>query len=297
MTVPPPHRVAFQGGLGAYAEDAIQLLYGSASDAIPHASHTDALEALREGRVDRALLPVENTITGSIGESHDAIDQVPGVFAVKEAVVAVHHCLLAPHGASVDTITTVLSHPIAIGQCQDFFRNHPRIQAHGLYDSESAAREVSQLGDPSFAAVAAEPAARRHDLAVLVTDIGDRRDNQTRFLAFARDAATPAAGTPARTMIVFTTKDAPGSLLAALQPFASYGVNLRRIDTRPTGEPWSYRFFVELDHEIGNVKADAAMRAVARAAVAVRFIGTFPRWDAGRRGSVGWSPTDVPIIV
>jgi prephenate dehydratase len=129
-----------------------------------------------------------------------------------------------------------------------------------------------------------------------VTDIGDRRDNQTRFLAFAREAGSPPAGTPARTMIVFTTKDAPGSLLAALQPFASYGVNLRRIDTRPTGEPWSYRFFVELDHEIGNVRADAAMRAVARASAGMRFIGTFPRWEAGRQRSAGWSPTDVPII-
>jgi prephenate dehydratase len=290
------HRVAFQGGLGAYTEDAVQLLYGTGSEAIPHASHADALAALRDGTADRAILPVENTITGSIGEAHDAIDRVPGVFAVRETVVTVHHCLLGPHGASVGTITTVLSHPLVLGQCRVFFDKHPRIQAHGLSDSESAAREVAQLGDPSFGAVAAEPAARRHDLAVLAMDIGDRRDNQTRFLAFAREAANPPAGTPVRTMIVFTPKDAPGSLLAALQPFASYGVNIRRIDSRPTGEPWSYRFFVELDHEIGNVKADAAIRAVARAAVGMRFVGTFPRWEAGRQRSVGWSPTDVPII-
>lgn len=288
--------MAFQGGLGAYAEDAIQLLYGAGTEAVPHASHIDALAALRDGTADRALLPVENTITGSIGDAHDAIDCTQGIVAVRETIVSVHHCLLAPHGASVETITTVLSHPVALGQCKEFFRNHPRIQTHGLFDSESAAREVAQLGDPSFGAVAAEPAARRHDLAVLKTDIGDRRDNLTRFLAFARDAVAPPAGTAVRTMIVFTTKDAPGSLLGALQPFASYGVNLRRIDTRPTGEPWSYRFFVELDHEIGNVKADAALRAVARASAGMRFVGTFPRWDAGRRGSIGWSPTDVPII-
>lgn len=296
VSTPRPLRVAFQGGLGAYSEDAIQLLYGTDTDAVPHASHSAALAALRDGTVDRALLPVENTITGSVGESHDAIDRTAGVFAVRETTVPVHHCLLAPHGASIETVTTVLSHPVTLGQCQEFFQKHPRIQTHGLYDSESAAREVSQLGDPSFAAVAAEPAARRNGLAVLLMDIGDRRDNQTRFLAFAREAASPAAGSAVRTMIVFTTKDAPGSLLAALQPFASYGVNLRRIDTRPTGEPWSYRFFVEIDHEIGNVKADAALRAVARASAAMRFVGTFPRWESKRRGTVGWSPTDVPII-
>jgi prephenate dehydratase len=296
VTNPRPHRVAFQGGLGAYAEDAVQLLYGTAAEAVPHASHVDALIAVRDGTADRALLPIENTITGSIGESHDAIDRTPGVVAVQETIVAIHHCLLAPHGASVSTVTTVLSHPIVIAQCQDFFAKHPRIQTHGLYDSESAAREVAQLGDPSFGALAAAPAARRNGLAILLTDIGDRRDNQTRFLAFAREAAMPPAGTAVRTMIVFTTKDTPGSLLAALQPFASYGVNLRRIDTRPTGEPWSYRFFVELDHEFGNVKADAAMRAVARASAGLRFVGTFPRWDTARRGSIGWSPTDTPVI-
>ncbi len=296
MSTSRPHRVAFQSGLGAYSEDAVQLLYGAGSEAVPHSSHADALAAVRDGEADRALLPVENTITGSIGEAHDAIDRIPGVFAVRETVVAVHHCLLAPHGASVNTITTVLSHPLTFGQCKLFFAKHPRIQTHGLFDAESAAREVAQLGDPSFGAVAAEPAARRHNLAVIAVDIGDRRDNQTRFLSFAREAANPPAGTPVRTMIVFTTKDAPGSLLAALQPFASYGVNLRRIDTRPTGEPWSYRFFVELDHEIGNVKADAAMRAVARASAGMRFVGTFPRWEPGRQRSIGWSPTDVPII-
>lgn len=274
----------------------MQLLYGAESEAIPYSSHTASLAAVRDGSVDRAVLPIENTITGSIGESHDAIDRTPGVFAVRETTVPVHHCLLAPHGASIDTVTTVLSHPVAISQCQEFFRKHPRIQTHGLFDSESAAREVAQLGDPSFGAVAAKPAAPRHGLAVLLTDIGDRRDNQTRFLAFAREPASPPAGTPVRTMIAFTTRETPGSLLAALQPFANYGVNLRRIDTRPTGEPWSYRFFVEIDHEIGNVKADAALRAVARASAGMRNVGTFPRWDNGHRGSVGWSPTDVPVI-
>jgi prephenate dehydratase len=254
------------------------------------------MAALREGAADRAILPIENTITGSVGETHDAIDRTPGVFAVREVIVDIHHALVAPAGASIDTITTVLTDPVALTQCRDFFAKSPRIQAHGLFDAASAAREVAQLGDPSFAAVAPAPAARRYNLTVLLPEVGDRRDNQTRFLAFAREASDPPAGTAVRTMIVFTTKEAPGSLLAALQPFANYGVNLRRIDTRPTGEPWTYRFFVELDHEFGNVRTDAAVRAVARASAGMRCVGTFPRWGAGRPTSRNRTPTDVPII-
>ncbi|HYV98806.1 MAG TPA: prephenate dehydratase domain-containing protein [Gemmatimonadaceae bacterium] len=289
-------RVAFQGELGAYAEDAIQMLYGAASEPVAFASHIDALNAVLEGSADRVVLPIENTTVGSVGETHDAIDRSPGIAAVGEAVVNVHYCLMAPRGATVDSIATVLSHTLALAQCQKFFREHPRMQTHGLFDTAAAAREVAQLGDPSFAAVAGRAAAGRYNLDVLLANIADRTDNQTRFLAFARERATLAAGTPARTMIAFTVADTPGALLVALQPFATHGVNLRRIDTRPAGAPWSYRFFVELDHEVGNVHVEGALRAVARVTSGMRVVGTFPRWSPGRRGSIGWTPTDVPVI-
>jgi prephenate dehydratase/chorismate mutase/prephenate dehydratase len=289
-------RVAFQGELGAYSEDAIQLLYGASSEAVPFASFGDAVNAVLDGGADRILLPIENTLVGSVGEAHDIIDRTPELHAVGETVVEVHHCLMAPHGASVDTIATVLSHHVALAQCQEFFRTHRRMETHGVFDTAGAAREVAQLGDPSFGAVAGRAAAGRYALDVIVADIEDRHDNQTRFVALARDPIMPDAGTPVRTMIVFTTNDKPGALLLGLQPFADNGVNLRRIDTRPTGEPWTYRFFVEFDHEVGNSHVDAALSDVERATAAMRIIGTFPRWNAGRRRSIGWTPMDIPII-
>jgi prephenate dehydratase len=289
-------RVAFQGELGAYSEDAIQLLFGPAADAVPFGTHDEAIAAVLSGEVDRLVLPVENTLIGSVRETHAMIDRTTELFAVGETVVDVHHCLIAPHGASIDFIATVLSNSLALAQCQNFFRKHPRMQTHGMFDTAGAAREVAQLGDPSFAAVAGRAAAGRYNLAVLAADIEDRHDNQTRFLAFAREAVRLDPGTPARTLIVFTTKDAPGALLLALQPFATHGVNLRRIDTWPTGEPWSYRFFVELDHEVGNPHVDAAVARVARVTAAMRVVGTYLRWKPGRRGSIGWAPTDMPVI-
>lgn len=296
VTNPAALVIAFQGELGAFSEDAIQLLFGPRSEARPFATYHEAVDAVAGGSADRVLLPIENTIVGAIAESHDAIDHAPTLHAVGETVVDVHHCLLSPHGATLDTIATVLSNPVALAQCQEFFRKHRRMETHGIFDTTGAARDVAQLGDPSFAAVASRSAAGRYSLDVIVADIEDRHDNQTRFVALAREPARPDAGTPVRTMIVFTTRDAPGSLLSALQPFAEHGVNLRRIETRPTGEPWTYRFFLEYDHEIGNAHADAALDAVRAATAAMRHVGTFPRWKAGRRGSIGWTPTDIPVI-
>jgi prephenate dehydratase/chorismate mutase/prephenate dehydratase len=296
VTTPERLRVAFQGELGAYSEDAVQLLFGAPSVPVPCANYQDAVAAVVAGTADRVVLPVENTLVGSDSLAHDAIDRASSLHAVGETVVDVHHCLLAPHGAAVDTIATVLSSSLALAQCQVFFRKYSRMQTHGLFDTAAAAREVAQLGDPSFAAVASRAAAGRFNLEILVADIEDRNDNQTRFVAFAREPATPDVATAVRTMIVFTTRDVPGALLGALQPFADHGVNLRRIDTHPTGEPWSYRFFVEFDHEVGNAHVAAALSDVAGATAALRLIGTFPRWKAGRRGSIGWTPTDIPII-
>ena len=295
VTTPDGMRVAFQGELGAYAEHAIQLLFGPSSVPVPFPTYLEAVAATENGSVDRAVLPIENTLVGSDGAAHEAIDRAPSLHAVAETIVEVHHCLLAPRGATLDTIATVLSHSVALLQCQEFFRTHPRMQTHGVFDTAAAAREVSQLGDPSFAAVASPAAAGRFALDVVVEDIGDRRDNQTRFIALARDPASPAIGAPVRTMIRFTTADVPGALLAALQPFADHHVNLRRIDTHPTGEPWSYRFFLEFDHEVGNPHVDAAIAAASRKTAAMRVIGTFPRWKAGRRGSIGWKPTDTSV--
>lgn len=296
VTNPERLRVGFQGELGANAEEAIQLLYGLLVEPVPFPSNGDAVTAVAGGSVDRAVFPIENTLVGSIGETYDAIDLTPSLHAVGEAIVEVHHCLMAPFGSTVDHVAMVLSHSLALAQCQDFFRRHPRMQTHALFDTAAAAREVAQLGDPSFAAVAARSAAARYNLDVLVPDIEDRHDNQTRFLAFAREPVRCEAGTPVRTMILFTIRDTPGALLAALQPFADHGVNLRRIDTRPTGTPLSYRFCVEFDHEIGNPHVESALQVVAHATAVMRTVGTFPRWQAGHRGSIGWAPTDNEII-
>lgn len=292
----PPLRVAFQGELGAFSEEAIQQLWGGNVEAVPCREFLDVATALAKGDVDRGVLPIENTIVGSVQTAHDVIDSTLGIYAIAETVVAVHHCLLGAPGAKFDQVRDVFSHPVALAQCGIFFRANPRLAVHAVYDTAGAAVDVQNLADPQFAAVASRISALRYSLDVVVPDIEDRPDNQTRFLAFSRSPQPLPPGTPARTMLLLTTKDVPGALLDTLSPLARHGVNVRRIETRPTGEPWSYRFFVEFDHQVGEESASALVEEVARHAHAVRLVGTYPRFAAGRRGSIGWKSGQLPAV-
>ncbi|MCX5768591.1 MAG: ACT domain-containing protein [Gemmatimonadetes bacterium] len=289
-----PVRIAFQGELGAFSEEAILQLWGSDVEPVPQREFRDVVSALRSGSVDRAILPLENTIVGSVQASHDAIDAHDDLFAIAETVVAVHHCLLGPPGARFEQVTNVFSHPVALAQCGGFFAQHSRLDVHAVYDTAGAALDVSNLADPTFAAVASRNSAERYHLDILKADIEDRHDNQTRFIAFAREPLPLPPLTPARTMLLLTTTDVPGALLQALAPLASHGINMRRIETRPTGNPWSYRFFVEFDHQVGDEDVNAVIGEIADHARAVRVVGTYPRWEAGRRGSIGWKSGDLP---
>lgn len=282
-------RIAFQGELGSFSDEAIQQLYGGDVQRLPYRDFADVTASVAAGVADRGVLPIENTMAGSIAGAHDAISAMSGLHVVAETVVAVHHCLLGPRGTTFEQITTVLCHPVALAQCQKFFAENPQLEVHPSYDTAGAAMDVSKVADPAFAAVASRRAALHYDLQVLKSDIEDRSDNQTRFLALSRAPMPLPEGTPARTMFVVTTGDAPGSLLNVLTPLATHGVSIRRLESRPTGEPWSYRFFIEFDHSIGDAHANAVIADIGARSATARHLGTFPRWGAGRRGSIGWS--------
>lgn len=283
-----PLRIALQGELGSFSDEAIQQLWGSDAERLSYRDFADVTASVASGIADRGILPIENTIVGSIPGSHDALSAVLGLHAVGETVVAVHHCVLAAPGTPFEGIRSVLSHPVALAQCGQFFAENPQIEVHAVYDTAGAAMDVSRVADPTVAAVASRRAAHHYELDVVRADIEDRADNQTRFLAIAREPFAVGAGTPARTMMILRTQDRPGDLLRALSPLATHNVNIRRLESRPTGEPWTYSFYIEFDHEAGDPGAAAAVRDIMAVSTEARLIGTFARWSPGRRGSVGW---------
>ncbi|MCC7194407.1 MAG: hypothetical protein IT356_02505 [Gemmatimonadaceae bacterium] len=281
-------RIACQQELTSFGEDAAHQLWGGDVDLMLLPDLGDISSAVATGAADRGVLPIEHTILGSVQASHDALDAAPEIVAVAETVIRSQLYLLGPLESSLDAVGDVFCHPIALAQCRKFFRAHPRITVHSVLDTAASVADVENLADPQFAVVAGRAAMLSHHVAVVAPDIQDRPDTQTRFLGVSTSRQPLPPGTPARTTCMITVDDVPGALLHGLAPFAAHGINMRRIEGRPTGAPWVYRFFLEFDHQSGDPGIDSLLDELARTAKDMRWLGTYPRWNAGRRGSIGW---------
>lgn len=276
-------RVAFQGELGAFSEEAVRALYRDAVVPVPMREFRDAGEAVSAGEVEGAVLPVENSIAGSVGPVYDVLATLP-LRVVGETVLPIRHCLLGVPGATADRVRRVLSHPVALAQCNTYLRERTDVEAVAVYDTAGAALDVAGRGDPTVAAIASRLAAERYGLTVLTPDVQDRDDNQTRFFAVVgegRDSRglepPPPSGGERKTAVLMETANRPGALVEVLLAFAEEKVNLTKLESRPAPEPWTYRFILELVTDDAAAEAAALARAEA-AAVAFRVLGRFDPW-------------------
>jgi prephenate dehydratase len=274
-------RIAFQGELGAFSEEAIRNLDARATP-VPCREFIDVATAVENGDVDAGMLPIENTLAGSVVGSYDALTACASLHVVAETVVEIHHCVLAPPGAAIETLATVESHPVALAQCTRWLRSHPAITARAAYDTAGAARDVAQRGDMRSAAIAARGAAARYGLEIIAANIEDRSDNQTRFLMVSRSPRAPDRDVAARTALLITTPNVPGALLRVLEPLATNEINMSKLESRPTEEPWHYRFFLELDHPAADPSLATALEQLRGVTESLRVLGTYGRWLAGR---------------
>lgn len=273
--------VAFQGELGAFSEEAVHRFFGEGADPIPRRGFAEVGRAVASGEVDFGLLPIENSLAGSVVGSYDVLSG--GELAVVgEVVTPIHHCLLGPAGGGIEDVTHVLSHPVALAQCQRFLLTHPAMEAVVFYDTAGAAREVAAGGGRERAAIAGRGAAARYGLEIIAEDIEDRHDNQTRFLVVARPGEAARPVRPAGVMksaLLVETKNSPGALVHLLIPFADRGINLSKIESRPGTEPWTYRFFIEVEADAESADARAALEEAQPHAARLQLLGSYPRWD------------------
>lgn len=274
-------RIAFQGELGAFSEEAIRNLDARAIP-VPCREFINVAQAVEQGNVDAGMLPIENTLAGSVVGSYDALTACEPLHVTAETIVDIHHCVLAPRGASLNALATIESHPVALAQCTRWIRAHPAITARAAYDTAGAARDVAQRLDPRTAAIAGRAAAERYHLEILAADVEDRSDNQTRFLMVARAPRPLDRGVAARTALLVTTPNVPGALLRVLEPLAANAINMSKLESRPADEPWHYRFFLELDHAAADPALTAALEQVRGVTESLRVLGTYSRWLAGR---------------
>ena len=269
--------VAFQGELGAFSEEAVHRFFGEGATPVPRRGFAEVGQAVAAAEVHFGLLPIENSLAGSVVGSYDVLSGGE-LEVVGEVVTPIHHCLLGVAGTALEDVVQVLSHPVALAQCQRFLQSHPSMEAVVFYDTAGAAREVAKAGRKEQAAIAGRGAATRYGLDILAADVEDRQDNQTRFLVVARPGerpSTPATSGTMKTALLVETKNTPGALVRLLVPFAERGINLSKIESRPGTEPWSYRFFIEVEADAAGAKD--ALREAEPHAARLQVLGSFPK--------------------
>lgn len=263
--------VGFQGEAFSYSDQASSELFPDANR-IGFSSFVAAFEALRDEKVERLVVPIENSTTGSVLPVLDRL--LPGrVHIIAEHLVEVRHCLLAPPGATLESIRRVHSHPEALSQAEAIL-THQGWDALPEHDTAGAVRLVSERGDPSEAALAPERAAEPHGLKVLMRDVMDREHNTTRFVVVAPGDQTIADDAD-KTSVAFTTLHQPGSLALALTELGLRGANLTRIESRPSDRAWQYRFFVDLTHPPGPVGVKQVFEPRLATVGDIVFLGTY----------------------
>jgi prephenate dehydratase len=276
--------IAYQGEAGAYSEEAVHGYFGAGAVACPAPTFSAVCAAVESGEAVAAVLPVENSLAGTVGEALDAIAR-SGLIVVGEVLLPIRHQLLGVAGASMDSVRSVMSHRQALAQCEAFLarRGWRLVVAE---DTAGAARALAQRPDRAMAVIASSRAADHYGLRVLARDIEDADDNQTRFAVVARrDGASlsaagplaPGSGAPRATLIEFETRHMAGALHHALGAFAEAGVSMTRIESRPTGRVrWQYRFLVAVEGDAAVEPLRGALRELRARAHGVRVLGSFP---------------------
>lgn len=257
---------AYQGAAGAYSEEAARDLLGAGASLLPCPTLEEMFGAVRDGRARQAVVPVENCLTGAVPNAYELLF-AHDLYAIAETQVHIEHVLAAPPGATLQGIRRVLSHPVALAQCRQFFARNPRIEAVPAFDTAGAVDIVMREGDPASAALAARRTAALYGAAVIADHLQDHAENWTRFLLVAPGVAPDASAGPRKALVTFELPHVPGALHHALEPLAAHNLNLTRIQSQPVhGRPFEYRFIVEMtsDDEASLTSGLDAMRAVTR---------------------------------
>ncbi len=274
LRVPASTSVAFQGELGAFSQRASENVFGPRIRPIPCVTFDDVFEMVTRRKSDLGIIPIENSLAGSIHQNFDLLVQHP-LEAIAETYVRIEHHLIAHPGASLRTIRQIYSHPVALAQCQRFLRRVKRIEKVSFYDTAGSVKHIKEHGRLEAAAIASADAARIYGMAILKRSIEDNRENYTRFLALARRGAYPQGG--AKTTLVFGLKNEPGALFKALSVFALRNIDLTKIESRPIhGKPWEYLFYIDLQSDVRTRDCRNALRHLREMTLYFKVLGSYP---------------------
>ena len=274
-------RVGYQGVPACYSDLAITKLFATRDhkrlDRQGFRSFAAAIDAVEAGEVEYALLPIENTIAGSINDVYDLLAR-RNVTIVGEEILDVEHCLVALPGTKLEDVRVVRSHPVALQQCGDFLDNLVGTVAESYHDTAGAARSIAVEKSVDVAAIASEESAHHYGLEVLARKVHDQRANMTRFLLIAREPEAFDPRWPSKTSLVISVNHRQGALLACLQAFATQGVNLTKLESRPLlDSPWEYLFYLDIEGSIAEEPVANALEELRVYTNRLKVLGSYPR--------------------
>lgn len=266
-------RVLYQGEPGAYADEAAARFFGEAAPRDRVATWEEIFLALKEGRADYGVLPIENNSTGSINQVYDLLARY-GAYIVGEQTVKVDHCLMAPKGATPETVADVYSHEQGLFQCEEYLKEHPAWGRHAMLNTAAAAKFVAESGDVTKAAIGSRRAAALYGLDVLAESINFNADNYTRFVVVSpvmelREGADKISA-------LFTLPHKSGTLHRIMSVFAVAGLNMMKLESRPVvGRSWEYLFFVDFSGNLDEPGMDGVLHELTQTASGFRVLGNY----------------------
>ncbi len=279
-------RVAFQGERGAFSEDAARRILGSAIEPCPKREFDEMFESVIRDEADCAVVPIENTLAGSVIKNYDLIAD-NDLEIIGEVILRVAHNLIAPKGTRIEGLRKVYSHPVALAQCEDYLRklrlSQPELQVLPHYDTAGSVKLVMHNDRRDEAAIASRIAAETYGAQILAAGIESNPQNFTRFFVMARPDRRALIKLKARsrelkTSIVFRTTNKPGALFHALEAFAKGKIDLAKIESRPiVGRPWEYSFYLDFMGDRNAPGARKALASLTLVAESLRIFGSYPR--------------------
>ena len=276
MTDKEKMKIAYHGKDGAYGQQAVFEYFGEV-DAVSCPSFDAAFEAVAAGVCESAMIPIENSLAGSIHQNYDLLLRHQ-LHIVGEYVLRVRHCLIALPGVKKSEIKRVISHPQALAQCAAYLRRL-NVQADAAADTAGSVLLVKSAGERTTAAIASRRAAQIYGMEIIEEDIEDDPRNFTRFLAIASQPVTPSGDT--KTSIVFTLPNRPGSLYEAMGAFARRGIDVLKIESRPlAGKPWEYLFYLDFAGAAVDSNVQAAVKELGALAPMLRLLGSYARFKS-----------------
>jgi prephenate dehydratase len=270
-------QIAIQGEPGSFSHEAAgKLTLEATPEAIivPCSLSAEVFSALAQHEVDAAVIPIENSLAGSVVEHYDLLLE-HDVAIESESLLRIRHNFIVVPGVEIERIQRVYSHPVALAQCRKFLEQHPAIEVIPFYDTAGSVKQLMELRDRNAAAIASARAAEFYGGEILASDIEDNAENYTRFFLIRRREELTRSPDANKVSLAFTVENRPGTLVAALEVFASQGTNLTKIESRPVqGKPWQYVFYV--DYQLSTqTRADIALDLLRQHCSMVKELGRY----------------------